>query len=141
MTDKVVCRKPHVTAGAIVLKDKKVLMGKRKGGLGDGTWGFPGGRLEFGEDIIDCVHREVMEEVGIRIKNLRFGTFTNDYFQKEGLHYVSIYFVADYDSGNVKVMEPDKCSEWRWVEWDKMPRPLFLHAQNLLKQKFDLFKV
>jgi len=141
MIDKDKSKRPNVTVGVIILKDGKFLLGKRLNAVGAGTWGLPGGKLEFGEDIIDCARREVLEEVGIMINDIRPGSYTNDYFEKENIHFVSIVVVAEYESGTVTVIEPDKCSEWRWCEWDDMPQPLFLPMQNLVEQGFCPFKV
>ena len=83
-----------------------------------------------------------MEETGIKIKNLRFATVTNDIFEKLGKHYISICMVADYESGEVKFIEPEKCEKWNWFEWSKeaFPKPLSIVQQNLLKQNFNPFK-
>ena len=48
--------------------------------------------------------------------------------------------LAEYDSGIVKIMEPNKCLEWKWFSWSKLPKPLFLPTKNLLTQNPDLFK-
>lgn len=79
-----------------------------------------------------------MEETNIKIKNLRFGTVTNDIFKDERKHYITICMVADFASGKVKIMEPLKCEKWRWFKWDKLPQPLFLPIINQLKAGFDL---
>ena len=131
--------RPKIGVGVIVIKDNKVLLGKRKNAHGEGSWCFPGGHLEFNEEIEDCAIREVKEETSIEIKNIRRGTFTNDIFEKEGKHYVTLFVIADYSSGKVKVMEPEKCEKWEWFKWDKLPQPLFIPIQNLLKQKFNPF--
>lgn len=128
--------RPKIGVGVIVVKDRKVLLGKRKGSHGSETWNFPGGHLEMNEEVEDCAAREVMEEAGIKIKNIRKAAFTNDIFAKEGKHYVTLYVIADYDSGTVRVMEPEKCSGWDWYDWDKMPKPLFIPMENLLKQGY-----
>lgn len=130
---------PKVGVCAIVIKDGKILLGKRKGGHAEGTWGFTGGHLEFGETLEECVKREAMEETGIKIKNLKLSAITNDIFDY-GKHYVTIYFVADLASGTPKIAEPDRFHEWKWFEWNALPKPLFFPITNLLKQKFDPFK-
>ena len=58
-------KKPRVGIGVFVLKDGKFLLGKRKSSHGEGSWSFPGGHLEFNEELEDCTRREVMEEAGI----------------------------------------------------------------------------
>jgi len=134
--------KVGVGVGVLILKDGKVLLGKRKGDLGQETWGLPGGHLEFGEEIEDCAKREVLEEAGIQVKNIRLGPTTNDIFKEVQKHYITLFVLADYASGEVSIMEPDKMSEWGWFKWgeDTLPHPLFLPVQNLLKQGFNPFE-
>ncbi len=131
---------PKIGVGVIVIKDNRVLLGKRKASHGEGSWCFPGGHLEFNEEIEDCARREVMEETGIQIKNPRMGTFTNDFFRKEGKHYVTLYVISEHNSGEPKIMEPEKCERWEWFEWNKLPKPLFIPVQNLLRQGYNPFK-
>ena len=128
-----------VGVSVIVRKDNKVLIGKRKNIRASGTWAFPGGHFEFGESFIQCVKREVREEVNVSIKNVKFQTLTNDIHPKEKTHYVTLFFTSDYDSGKVKNMEPEKCEGWEWIKWEDLPHPLFLPIKNLLAQKYSPF--
>ena len=132
--------RPKVGIGVIVIKDGKILLGKRKNSHGDGAWSFPGGHLEFGESWEECAKRETMEETGINIKNIRFGTVTNDIFQTEEKHYITIFMLSDYDFGEVQIMEPEKCEKWDWFSWNQLPQPLFVPIQNLLKTGFEPVK-
>ena len=133
--------RPKVGIGVIVIKDGKILLGKRKNSHGEGAWCYPGGHLEYGESWEECSRREVMEETSIKIKNIRFGTATNDIFKDEQKHYITICMLADYASGKVKLMEPNKCDKWGWFEWSKLPKPLFLPIVNQLKAKFNPYKL
>lgn len=126
--------------GVIIIKDGKVLLGQRKNAHGEGSWCPPGGHLEFGETWQECVERETKEETGLKIKNIRFGMTTNDIFPKEKKHYITIHMLVDYDSGEAKVMEPDKCERWEWFAWNELPRPLFIPTQNLLKKGYNPFQ-
>ncbi len=127
-----------VGVAAIIKKENKVLLAKRLGSHGLNTWGFPGGKLEFNETFEECVVREVSEETGLIIKNIKFGSLTNDIFSSDK-HFVTVFMVCDWFKKNPKVLEPTKSSEWIWVEWDKMPKPLFLPIVNLLKQNYNPF--
>ncbi|MBU0985905.1 MAG: NUDIX domain-containing protein [Proteobacteria bacterium] len=129
-------KRPYVGVAAIVIKDGKVLLGKRINSHGSGTWQFPGGHLEFNESIEDCARREVFEETGITIINVRPGPYTNDIFKAEKKHYITLFVISDYGSGDLKLKEPEKCETWKWFDWDNLPEPSFLPIQNLLKQKF-----
>jgi len=131
--------RPKVGVAVIVIREDKVLLGRRKNAHGAGTWCFPGGHLEFGESIQDCARREVLEETGLHITNLRLATFTNDVFEAEGKHYVTLFVIADHDSGKARRREPEKSEGWEWFSWDDLPRPLFLPIQNLLRQGFHPF--
>lgn len=125
--------RPKVGVGVWIVKDGKVLLGKRKSAHGNGTWSPPGGHLEFGESWQECALRELAEEAGVKIKNLRFLAATNDIFEETGKHYVTIYLVADHESGEPQNLEPEKLERWEWVAWENLPEPLFLPVQNLRK--------
>lgn len=129
--------KPLVGVAVIIFKDHKVLLGKRKNSHGHGSWAFPGGHLEFNETIEGCARREVYEETGLYIKNIRHGAFTNDIFSDEHKHYITLFVVSEYDYGLLQLREPDKCEEWSWFSWSALPEPKFLPLNNLLKQGFE----
>jgi 8-oxo-dGTP diphosphatase len=133
--------RPKVGLGVLIRRDNKVLLGKRKNAHGEGSWCAPGGHLEGGESFEECALREIEEEVGVKVKNLKFASVTNDVFEVEQKHYITVFMVADFESGEVVVKEPDKCEKWEWFEWNKLPEPLFLPNINLIKQGFDPFKV
>jgi len=129
--------RPKVGVGVAIIREDKVLLGKRKNAHGEGTWSFPGGHLEYSESWEECAARETMEETGLAIKNIRFGTVTNDIFVLEKQHYITIIMLSDYVSGEAKLMEPDKCEQWEWFTWDNLPDALFESIQNLLKNNYN----
>jgi 8-oxo-dGTP diphosphatase len=131
-------QRPLIGVAVIVVRqDGRVLLGKRRQAHGAGTWQFPGGHLEFNEAIAACARREVAEETGICITNLRQGPYTNDIFDSDGKHYVTLFVVADYVSGIAQVKEPDKCESWQWLQWGRFPEPCFLPICNLMRQGFQ----
>lgn len=129
---------PRIGVGVCLLKDNKVLLGKRINAHGQGTWAFPGGHLEFGETVTQCAAREVEEETGMRIANIRRGPFTEDFFLAEGRHYITIIMIADWHAGEPELREPHKCEQWGWFEWDLLPEPLFPTFGNLAKANINL---
>ena len=127
--------RPKVGMGVYVVKDGKFLMGERKGSNGANTWCLPGGHLEYSESWEECAERETLEETGVEIENVRFLGLTNDIFE-EGKHYITIFVIADYSSGEPEVCEPDKFLGWKWVDLSTLPERLFLPVENLLRSEF-----
>ncbi|AUV88388.1 nucleotide triphosphate diphosphatase NUDT15 [Vibrio campbellii] len=124
----------RVGVATIIRRDGAILLGERIGSHGANTWATPGGHLELGESIEDCAKREVLEETGLIVDSIEKFTFTNDIFEKEGKHYVTLFVVASSASGEPQVTEPDKCKQWKWCRLDDLPEPLFLPLINLLKE-------
>ena len=58
-----------IVTAAIILNESRVLIGRRKPNqaLG-GYWEFPGGKVENGESLVDCLKRELQEELGVNAK-------------------------------------------------------------------------
>jgi len=131
-------QRPKVGLATLIRKEGKILFGKRKGESGYGKWCVPGGHLEYFETFDECAVRETREETGIEIENVQFATATNDMFQ-DGAHYITIIMVADWKSGEVQLMEPDKFFEWRWAPWDNIPEPAWDSEIELVERGFDPF--
>lgn len=110
-----------------------VLVGLRKGSHGAGTWGFPGGHMDPGEYPHIAAIRELQEETGIILpQDIPFQQvgWTIDEFGGEK-RYVDLFVkILAPDRYKTKIMEPQKCAEWRWVE--QVPNPKFLGIINLL---------
>lgn len=129
MTDK---QRPRVGVGVVVIKNNRILLGKRRGTHGDGSWSLPGGHLEFGEDVEACAARELTEETGLTPLSLQLGPWTSDVMEDK--HYISLFvFVHDFE-GKLQLLEPHKCEGWEWFESDALPSPLFPPFQSLLRK-------
>lgn len=133
--------RPKVGVGVFVIKEGKVLFHKRKGAHGEGNWSIPGGHLEFGETIEECSKREVFEEAGIRIKNVKLGPYTQDVFLKENKHYVTIFTIAEYESGEIQIIESEYMENLEWFSPNNIPTPLFLPIQTLIDNGFEISKI
>ncbi len=124
--------RPLVGLGVMIIKDGKILLGKRKGSHGAGQFAFPGGHFEYMESFEDSLRREVREEAGIEIKNIRFLRLYN-LKEHAPKHYADLAFVADWDSGEPKVLEPEKCESWGWYDMDKLPQPAFVTTASFVE--------
>jgi 8-oxo-dGTP diphosphatase len=130
--------RPRVGVATIIRKDNMILLGHRKSKLGFDTWGLPGGKLDFGEDVKECAIRELCEETGLltTTDNLKLLGISNAIYDKE-THYITIIYEVDVYVGKIKIMEPDKCSEWKFFAYNELPKNLFLPFKNFIeKEKF-----
>ncbi len=119
-----------------MLREGRVLLGKRIGSHGAGTWAFPGGHLEFGESIEACARREVLEETGLSLGAVKPGPYTNDFMASEGKHYVTCYVQALALPGEPQVLEQNKCECWAWFQWHSLPSGLFSPVARLFASGF-----
>ena len=134
-------KKMGVGVGVMILKNDKVLLGKRHDDPykaasllhGEGTWTMPGGKLHFGENLEEAAHREVLEETGMKIntKQLNLLSVTNDIVPDA--HFVTIGFLIESIEDEPKVMEPDEITEWRWFSLGNLPRPIFPPSEKMLR--------
>lgn len=126
--------RPKVGIGILLIKDGKLLLGRRKGSHGAGEYALPGGHLELDESFEECVLRELKEEAGpaIKVKTPRFLCVTNlrRYSPK---HYVDIGMLAEWVSGEPVVAEPEKNEAWGWYDLAELPSPLFGCTDNYLE--------
>jgi 8-oxo-dGTP diphosphatase len=134
MPDNKNTQKPRVGTGIFILNNaSQVLLLKRQGSHGAGSWCPPGGHLEWRESFLDCAIRETKEETDIDIKSIEVVGVTSDIFPEEDNHYVTVFMKAKEWSGNPKLMEPDKSTEINWFDLDKLPSPMFISDQNFFK--------
>lgn len=95
---------PRISPAIIVLirKDNQILLVRSRSFRGNYR-GLVAGFVEPGESLEECVHREVMEETGLGIRNLRyFGSQTWPY--PSG---IMVGFTADYASGEIRLQEAE----------------------------------
>jgi 8-oxo-dGTP diphosphatase len=117
-------KNPKVAIKVMIIKDGKVLLGKRKKSFAEGQYKFPGGHFEYMESFEDCARRETKEECGVKIKNIRF-QFLANVRKYSPRHYVHIGLIADWESGEPILLEPEECENWDWYDLGKLPSPLF----------------
>lgn len=119
--------RPGVGIGVIIQNEQgQVLIGKRKGSHSP-HYSIPGGHLENGEAFEEAAKKEIQEETGLIIRNLKLVALTNNLrtYQESGKHYVSITFLCTDYEGTPQVMEPEKCESWGWYAPTDLPQPHF----------------
>lgn len=130
----------HVPTGNIARRE--VLFMLRKGSHGAGTWGLPGGHIEYNERAVDAASREVCEELGIEIPSADFARdgWSESFFEVEQKHYLTVFCKTSVTSGltlltaEPRIMEPEKCAELRWASLNDPPVPLFSPLADYLRR-------
>lgn len=126
----------RVGVGILVVRQGKLLLGRRLGSHGAGTWSLPGGKLEYGESIEECARRELKEETGLDLGAVELGPYTNDVFSDVQEHYVTLFVLARNCQGEPVNLEPHKCEGWSWFSWSALPEPLFAPLESLRRSGF-----
>ena len=119
--------RPKVGVGVIFVRDETVFLAKRHGAHGEDTWASAGGHLENGETLEECGRREAMEELGVRVGDLRYLCVSNIIAYDR--HYVDIEFLGEIGDQEPQLMEPESFIESGWFPLDNLPQPLF-HAMR-----------
>jgi 8-oxo-dGTP diphosphatase len=103
MEEKKMSQYPIPAVGVFVFHENGIYMIKKGRGIFKDQWCTPGGKIEFGEDIINTVHREVLEETNLEIENIKFITYeqTIEYDDSGNItrHFVFFNFQATVKSG------------------------------------------
>jgi 8-oxo-dGTP diphosphatase len=124
--------RPRIGVALIITRGDEVLLMRRNGSHGAGTWSTPGGHLDFGESLEECARREAREETGLEVAAVTFRAITNDVFDHERRHYVTVWMEGAYAGGAAAVRAPEEMTEVGWFRWGALPEPLFLPFRNLL---------
>lgn len=118
----------HLKIGVCVVlrdADNKILLGKRKNVLGEGTWGLPGGHQKIGESIFECAKREVFAEVGIELKSMVLLDISE--VVHTGLNYqlVELGYESKEWEGIFELKQHKYAEEWRFFDLHELPDQIF----------------
>jgi 8-oxo-dGTP diphosphatase len=97
-----------------------VLVMRRAGAHGAGTWGLPGGHQEYGESPEGTAVRETEEETGLLVRPTARLGFTDDPMPEIGRHYVTLFVACVPMGGEAQLREPDKATALAWLAPDEL---------------------
>ena len=133
----------HSGVFVIVVNSKnQYLLGKRKDSYKAGMYGFPGGRLELNETLIECGKRELREELGLKTNILKFVGVIREL--QDGYNFIHFAFVCNKYIGKPQLKEPNKCEGWDFYSSGHQPKDILPgHRAGLdifLKQEAEQYR-
>ncbi len=106
---------PISTVGALIFNPaREVLMIRTH--KWSNLWGMPGEKIKWGEAAEDALRREVREETGLEIRDIRFALVQDCIHSREffrDTHFVLLNYTAMSDGG--KVVLNDEAEEYQWI--------------------------
>lgn len=120
----------------VLVRDGAVLLGQRhpNSAFAPGSWHLPAGHREAGESALACMVRESAEEAGLTIAatDLQLAHTLDLLAPNSPTPRVQLFFTTSRWSGEPRVLEPDRCTQWRWWPLDALPEPLVEYTRVAL---------
>jgi len=117
-------KQPIIGVGAVIIKDGKILLEKRKNEPGKGKWSIPGGLVELGESVEQTVIREVKEETGLDVEKPEHIDVVDNIIRDENgevkYHFVIIDYFVKLKGGTLEAKSD--AEELRWVLLDEVEK-------------------
>lgn len=103
----------------------------------NGNWSFPKGHVEEGETEIQTAMREVLEEVGLKIKPMEGFRETIHYNPRPNVNKDVVYFIARSKIGRVK-LQKEEVADYKWVRPEQAFKILsFVNDKEVLTKALD----
>lgn len=123
---------PGVGVGLAILRDGKILLYKRMKAPEAGFWNIVGGKVDHLEPAEQAARREAEEESGLSIGAITYVGVTEQIISADGQHWVSLLYKTEDVTGEPRLVEPDKLSDFGWFDLDDLPKPLSAFTTSIL---------
>ena len=128
--------KPEAGCGAVIHDvDGRLLLIQRLKPPEAGSWGLPGGKVDFGERAEAAVVREIAEELGIRIALNGLACLTETILSDDNRHWVAPVYYAKIISGAPRILELEKHGGWGWFDLEALPGDLTTPTKQYLASR------
>jgi 8-oxo-dGTP diphosphatase len=127
---------------ALIRRGNKILLIRRSGRYSkdniEGIWDIPGGRIDFGEEPLDGLKREVQEETGLKIMTERI-LDASTIWKDDSTHIIRITYLCSLAKDSVSSLQiSDEHTEFLWIDPTdidfEIADPLLRKALSILAQ-------
>ncbi|MGA1803598.1 NUDIX domain-containing protein [Rhizobium sp. HT1-10] len=125
---------PGLGTGLAILRDGKLLLYKRIKAPEAGYWNIVGGKVDHMEPAASAARREAEEETGLLIGSIDTLCTTEQIIAADHQHWVSIIYACTDFSGEPRLVEPDKLSDFGWFGRNDLPSPLSAFANAAIAE-------
>ncbi len=124
-------KKPSITTDGIVIKNRDILLVKRKNPPFKDLWALPGGFVEYKETTENAVMREVFEETGLKTKIIKLAGVYSDPNRDPRGHTITIVYMLEIIGGEMNAN--DDASEVKYFNLKNLPDLAFDHKEIIEK--------
>lgn len=138
-----------LVASVSIFSDDKVLIIRENKPTAFNKWNFPGGHIEYGEDILYSARREVKEETGFDV-NLIGTTGVYNFISSSNNQVILFHFIGEVTGGSLN-LEEDEITDSKWIKINELvtfenedlrdPNAIRQIIDNLLKENFHSISV
>lgn len=122
---------PSLAVNAIVTKEDKILLVKRRIEPFKGFWGLPGGFVEYGETVEEALRREVEEETGLTVKPERLVGVYSEVNRHPGRHVVAICYLTKIEEGSLN-LDVEESEDVRFFKYNELPKDLAFDHNKMI---------
>jgi len=120
---------PGLGVGLVVLREGKILLYKRMRPPEAGYWNIVGGKVDHMEPAEQAARREAEEETGLTIGGIERIGMTEQLIAADRQHWISLLYLAREVTGEARLTEPEKLSDFGWFARGDLPKPLSAFTQ------------
>lgn len=123
---------PRLGVGVLIVHEGRVLLIQRRCDPEAGGWGLPGGKVDWMETAEHAARREVDEELGITLHDIRLLCVTDQIDPDHARHWFAPVYLSGRFGGEPRIVEPDKHAALGWFLPEDAPEPLTMSARAAL---------
>lgn len=131
-------KSPVLTVDGVLVLEGRVLLIKRTIEPFVGKWVLPGGHVEYGEKVEDALRREVLEETGLKAREIELIGVYSDPDRDPRYHTVSCAYFVEMDGGG-KVSLNREADEYKFFDFNNLPEEMGFDHRKILSDVKERF--